>query len=156
MDVSVYRLSEPLAVPDYKPYGRSARAMTLPAGTYWIPMAQQQKHWIQGMLGEDTYVAFPYFYDISGWSNPLLFNVRGGRSGALLSPPAELVAQQAEPGAPVPEGDVPRIAVLRTSGSRRLSRPDGSRTSSSRCGTFHTRASRPARSRPARSRTTTC
>ena len=117
MDVSVYRLSEPLAVPDYKPYGRSPRAMTLPAGTYWIPMAQQQKHWIQGMLGEDTYVAFPYFYDISGWSNPLLFNVRGGRSGALLSPPAELVAEQAEPGAPVPDGDVPRIAVLRTSGS---------------------------------------
>ena len=104
MDVSVYRLSEPLAVPDFKPYGRSARAMTLPAGTYWIPMAQQQKHWIQGMLGEDTYVAFPYFYDISGWSNPLLFNVRGGRSGALLSPPAEVVAPQAEPGAPVPDG----------------------------------------------------
>jgi hypothetical protein len=117
MDVSVYRLSEPLAVPDFKPYGRSARAVTLPAGTYWIPMAQQQKHWIQGMLNEDTYVAFPYFYDISGWSNPLLFNVRGGRSGTLLSPTAELVAPQAEPGAPVPEGDVPRIAVLRTSGS---------------------------------------
>jgi hypothetical protein len=117
MDVSVYRLSEPLAVPDFKPYGRSARSMTLPAGTYWIPMSQQQKHWIQGMLGEDTYVAFPYFYDISGWSNPLLFNVRGGRSGALLSPAAEVVAPQAEPGAPVPEGDVPRIAVLRTSGS---------------------------------------
>jgi hypothetical protein len=69
------------------------------------------------MLGEDTYVAFPYFYDISGWSNPLLFNVRGGRSGALLSPGAEVVAPQAEPGGPVPEGDVPRIAVLRTSSS---------------------------------------
>ena len=117
MDVSVYRLSQPLAVPDFKPYGRSARAVTLPAGTYWIPMAQQQKHWIQGMLGEDTYVAFPYFYDISGWSNPLLFNVRGGRSGAMMSPAAQVVAPQAEPGGPVPEGDVPRIAVLRTSSS---------------------------------------
>ena len=117
MDVSVYRLSAPLTVPDYKPYGRSARAMTLPAGTYWIPMAQQQKHWIQGMLHEDSYVAFPYFYDISGWSNPLLFNVPGGRSGVPLSPSAELVAPQAEPAAPVPDGEVPRIAVLRTSGS---------------------------------------
>jgi Zinc carboxypeptidase len=117
MEVSVYRLTEPLAVPDYKPYGRSARPVTLPAGTYWIPMAQQQKHWVQGMLNEDTYVAFPYFYDISGWSNPLLFNVRGGRSGAVLSPPAEAVAPQAEPGPPTPSGEVPRIAVLRTSGS---------------------------------------
>ena len=117
MDVSVYRLSEPLTVPDFKPYGRSSRAVTLPEGTYWIPMAQQQKHWIQGMLNEDTYVAFPYFYDISGWSNPLLFNVRGGRSGAVLSPSAEPVAPQAEPGPPALPGDVPRIAVLRTSGS---------------------------------------
>jgi hypothetical protein len=117
MDVLVYRLTDPLAVSDYKPYGRSKRAVTLPAGTYWIPMAQQQKHWIQGMLNEDTYVAFPYFYDISGWSNPLLFNVAGGRSGTVLSPTAELVAPQAEPGPPVPPTDVPRIAVLRTSGS---------------------------------------
>jgi hypothetical protein len=117
MDVSVYRLSAPLTVPDFRPYGRSARSMTLPAGTYWIPMAQQQKHWIQGMLGENTYVAFPYFYDISGWSNPLLFNVRGGRSGAMLSPTADIVAPQAEPAAPVPDGDVPSIAVLQTSGS---------------------------------------
>jgi hypothetical protein len=117
MDVAVYRLTEPLAVPDFKPYGRSRRAETLPAGTYWIPMAQQQKHWIQGMLNEDTYVAFPYFYDISGWSNPLLFNVRGGHSGAELSPTAELVAPQGEPAPPVLPGDVPRIAVFRTSGS---------------------------------------
>jgi hypothetical protein len=117
MDVSVYRLSAPLSVPDFRPYGRSPRAMTLPAGTYWIPMSQQQKHWIQGMLGENTYVAFPYFYDISGWSNPLLFNVPGGRSGALLSPSAAIVAPQAEPAPPVPDGDVPSIAVLQTSGS---------------------------------------
>ena len=72
MDVQVYRLTAPLTVPDFKPYGRPARATVLPAGTYWIPMAQMQKHWIQAMLNENTYVPFPYFYDVSGWSNPLL------------------------------------------------------------------------------------
>jgi hypothetical protein len=117
MDVSVYRLTAPLAVPDFRPYGRSPRATTLPAGTYWIPLAQQQKHWIQGMLNEDTYVAFPYFYDISGWSNPLLLNVPGGRSGEILAPSATLVSPQAEPAPPALPADVPRIAVFRTSGS---------------------------------------
>jgi hypothetical protein len=116
MDVSVYQLTAPLAVPDFRPYGRSPRATTLPAGTYWIPMAQQQKHWIQGMLNEDTYVAFPYFYDISGWSNPLLLNVPGGRSGQTLTPSAALVSPQAEPAPPTLPADVPRIAVFRTSG----------------------------------------
>ena len=41
-------------------------------------MAQAQKHWVQAMLNEDTYTPFPYFYDVTGWSNPLLFNLRGG------------------------------------------------------------------------------
>jgi hypothetical protein len=38
MDVLVYQLTAPLAVPDFRPYGRSPRATTLPAGTYWIPL----------------------------------------------------------------------------------------------------------------------
>jgi hypothetical protein len=74
MHVQVYRLNEPLAVPDYTPYGRAPRATTLPPGTYWIPMAQAQKHWVQAMLNETTYVPFPYFYDVTAWSQPLLFN----------------------------------------------------------------------------------
>ena len=49
-------------------------------------MAQAQKHWVQAMLNEDTYTPFPYFYDVTGWSNPLLFNVAGGYSGAALRP----------------------------------------------------------------------
>ncbi len=42
---------------------------------YWIPMDQPQKHWIQALMGEDPYVPFPYFYDVSSWSNPLLMGV---------------------------------------------------------------------------------
>ena len=125
MDVEVYRLTAPLAVPDFTPYGRAAAATTLPAGTYWVPMRQAQKHWIQALLNEDTYVPFPYFYDVSGWSNPLLFNVAGGRSGALLAPAAELAAPLAEPPAPSLPADPPAVAVFRPSSSTTARESDG-------------------------------
>ena len=38
------------------------------------------------MLGEDSYVPFPYFYDVTAWSGPLLNNIDGGRSGVVLHP----------------------------------------------------------------------
>lgn len=110
--VAVNRLTAPLSVPDFKEYGRPMGAAVLPAGTYWIPMAQQQKHWIQAMLGEDTYVPFPYFYDVSGWNNVLLFNLNGGRSGAVLNPAASrapLLPEPADP--PLPPG-APAVAVF--------------------------------------------
>ena len=85
MDVAVRRLTAPLHVRDFHAYGtRGSRPTTLPRGTYWITMAQAQKHWIQAMMGEDSYVPFPYFYDVTAWSSPLLFNVAGGRSGATV------------------------------------------------------------------------
>jgi len=115
MDVEVHRLTAPLAVPDFRAYGRPAAATVLPAGTYWIPMAQRQKHWIQSMLNEDTYVPFPYFYDVSGWSNPLLFNLDGGRSGALLAPGAEPVPPLPEPPAQALPSPVPSVALYQMS-----------------------------------------
>ncbi len=117
MDVEVFQLTAPLSVPDFTPYARPASSTVLPAGTYWIPMQQGQKHWIQSMLNEDTYVPFPYFYDVSGWSNPLLFNVAGGRSGALLAPQAEPVPLLAEPTPSALPADLPTVAVFRPSGS---------------------------------------
>jgi len=97
MDVSVYRLNAPLSVPGFHPYGDPASTQTLPAGTYWIPMAQGQKHWIQAMLNEDTYIPFNVTYDVTAWSNPLLMNLRGGWTGSQLSPNASLVSAQAAP-----------------------------------------------------------
>jgi hypothetical protein len=117
MDVKVYRLKEPLAVPDFKAYGRPPAPARLPAGTYWVPMAQAQKHWVQAMLNEDTYTPFPYFYDVTGWSNPLLFNLRGGNSGAVLHPAAARVAPQANPGRPRPPAHPPSVAVFLDEGS---------------------------------------
>lgn len=114
MDVDVYRLVRPLTVPDYTPYGRPTSSTTLPVGSLWIPMAQGQKHWIQAMLHEDTYVPFPYFYDVTAWSAPLLENVAGGRSGEDLKPQAVKLSAQAEPGTDV-TGTAPRLAVWQIS-----------------------------------------
>lgn len=91
MDIDVYQLKRSLRVPDFTPYGRSTRAVTLPRGTIWVPMAQGQKHWIQAMLNEDTYVPFPYFYDVTAFSGPLLNNLPGGYSGSALRPQAHQV-----------------------------------------------------------------
>jgi hypothetical protein len=112
MDVDVYRLQKPLTVPDYKAYGRAPRAARLPAGTYWVPMAQAQKHWVQAMLNEDTYTPFPYFYDVTGWSNPLLFNLRGGSSGAVLDPAATRVRPLRDPGGPRPPAEPPAVGLF--------------------------------------------
>jgi hypothetical protein len=96
MDVRVYRLTADLTVPDYRPYARPPRRETLRAGTYWIPMAQPQKHWIQMLLNEDTYLPTLFTFGLSGWSNPLLMNLAGGYSGERLHPKADLLP-------PVPE-----------------------------------------------------
>ena len=111
MDVEVRRLTAPLQVGDYTPYGRAARAATLPAGTYWVPMAQRQKHWVQAMLHENTYTPVGYAYDIVGWSNPLLMNVAGGYSGALLAPRSERVSLLPDPGAGAAPADQPEVAL---------------------------------------------
>jgi hypothetical protein len=123
MGVTVSRLTRPLAVPDFKPYGRPAAPATLPAGTYWISMAQGQKHWIQAMLNEDSYTPFPYFFDVTAWSMPLLENVSGGSSGARLEPRAATVPPLGPNPAPVAPR-VPKLGVLQlspTSGTARES-----------------------------------
>lgn len=97
MNVKVRRLTAPLKVKDFRPYGDKARSVTLPEDTYWVTMAQPQKHWIQAMLGEDSYVPFPYFYDVTAWSGPMLFNLPAGRSGLKLSPKSKPAKVAPEP-----------------------------------------------------------
>jgi hypothetical protein len=110
--VIVDRLSHRTLVPDYRPYGDAPRRRTLPAGTYWISLAQAQKHWVQATLNEDTYVPFPYFYDVSGWSLPLLAGIQGGSTGRHLHAPVVRVPKLRKPIAPRPHHALPRIAVL--------------------------------------------
>ena len=115
MDVQVYQLTAALSLPDFKRYGEPAAPVTLPAGTYWVPMAQGQKHWIQAMLGEDPYISVTSTYDTTAWSNPLLLNLDGGRSGAPVTPSATLVPPVTTiPPLPSP-GPLPRVAVFQLS-----------------------------------------
>ncbi|MBM0279517.1 M14 family zinc carboxypeptidase, partial [Micromonospora tarensis] len=96
MDVEVYEVRKPTRVPSARVFGgRSATNVTVPEGAYWIPMDQPQKHWIQAILGEDPYVPFPYFYDVSSWSNPLLMGISAIYTGDDVRPRAELVRKVA-------------------------------------------------------------
>ncbi|UJA20353.1 carboxypeptidase [Thermoleophilia bacterium SCSIO 60948] len=90
-DVEVRRLTAPVQVPGLRRYGRGPRTTRLPAGTYWVPMNQVQKRWVQAILGQDSYVPFPYFYDVTAWSNPLLMNLDAWFTGARVDPEAEPV-----------------------------------------------------------------
>ncbi len=92
MDVEVYELKAPVTIPNARIFGgRSAQNYTVPAGGYWIPLEQPQKHWIQALIGEDPYVPFPYFYDVSSWSNPLLMGIETVYTGDKLTPNVELL-----------------------------------------------------------------
>jgi hypothetical protein len=115
MDVDVYRLRQGIEVPDFTPYGRATRDVWMPPGTWYVPMAQMQKHWVQAMLHEDTYTPFPYFYDVTAWSQPLLFNVHGGYSGQALDVRASRVGELDQPASDPPPADVPRIALFQLS-----------------------------------------
>jgi hypothetical protein len=107
MDVEVYRLRAPVRLANARLFGgRSASGLRVPAGAYWIPMDQTQKHWIQATLGEDPFVPFPYFYDVSSWSNPLLMGVPTVYTGDRVRPWAERVRG--------PEGGVERRRARRT------------------------------------------
>ncbi len=111
--VEVDRLAQPVTVPDFKPYGETRREVTLPAGTWHVTMAQAQKHWIQAMLGEDSYVPFPYFYDVTAWSLPELGDLSGGRSGRdldLTTVPAAPVGDLDPPDVP---GDGPEVGLFK-------------------------------------------
>jgi hypothetical protein len=120
MDVEVYRLTDDLPVPDFRAFGRPAEPVTLPVGTYWIPMAQARKHWVQSMLNEDTYIPHDVTYDVTGWSNPLLMNVPGGFSASDLEPAGELAAPQDEPSWPLEVSDPPSVALFDGPGNTAL------------------------------------
>ena len=115
MGVHVRRLSAPLEVPDFRPYGRLPQAATLPAGTYWVSMEQPQKHWIQVMLNESTYMYTLTTYGISGWSGPLLNNLDGGSSGEKLKPTASPVGPVASPPPPVLPSPLPKVGMFQIS-----------------------------------------
>lgn len=120
MDVRVYRLTARLRVPGFRAYGSdSATTVTLPRGTYWIPMAQGQKHWIQSMLHDETWIPTDVTYDVSAWSNPQLLNLRGGWTGAMLQPSARLVPPLGPTPSPALPTEIPSIGLFENARSTR-------------------------------------
>jgi hypothetical protein len=97
MDVDVYRLTQAQRIDHFTPYGGKTHTESMPIGSYWIPMAQGQKHWIQAMLNSETYIPYRVTYDVTAWSNPLLMNLKGGYTGDVLTPHATLLPLQPEP-----------------------------------------------------------
>jgi hypothetical protein len=97
-NVEVYQLTADIQVNDLRHYGFPAAPGTVKRGSFWIPMNQPRKHWIQAVLHEDNYVPFPYFYDTTGWSNPQLLNLDATFSGDVLTSVPALRLSQAPRG----------------------------------------------------------
>ena len=139
MDVEVYQLCRLRSrSTTFHAYGEAGTARTLPAGTYWVPMAQGQKHWVQAMLHEETYIPYQVTYDVTSWSNPLLMNLQGGWTGDVLTP-------RAVPVGPTPARRGTTMPTCRALGSLRSrtppaasSRPARPATSSRTCGDCRT------------------
>ena len=93
-DVEVYRMTKQRKLDNaYVMGGDTASNLNVPKGSYWIPMAQPQKHWIQAIMGEDGYAPFAYFYDVSAWSNPLLMGINTVFTGDDVKPASGARAQ---------------------------------------------------------------
>ncbi|HEU4658165.1 MAG TPA: M14 family zinc carboxypeptidase, partial [Capillimicrobium sp.] len=108
--VRVGRLRADTTLRRFRPYGSSGpQPARLPAGTWVVPMAQTQKHWIEALLGQDAYVPFPYFYDVSSWSNPLLMGLEGGWSERPV-PPDAIDLRDPATTPPAPAADAPAYA----------------------------------------------
>ncbi len=83
--VQVFTLDTPVAVNGYHEFGnttaggtpQSVNGQTLPAGTFYIPMDQGMKHWIQAVLGENPFIPYDYYYDVVTWSYPLQRGLSG-------------------------------------------------------------------------------
>jgi len=104
--VDVRRLARPARVAALHAFGGSGTAAaTLPAGTFYIPFAQTQKHWIEALLDEESFVPFPYFYDVTSWSNPLLMGLEGGALHSRL--PADAKLERVRPGAAAARPAIP-------------------------------------------------
>ena len=90
-------------------------------------MGQGQKHWVQAMLNEDTYVPFPYFYDVTAFSGPLLANLHRRVLGSAVGSSAAAATSCGVSGVPPSvscggSGGAPRVGLWQISETRTLRR----------------------------------
>lgn len=95
--VKVYKLNSDQTLNGVKAYGKDAGTSTLPAGTYYIPLAQGMKHWIQAVLGENPFIPYPFYYDVVTWS----YGMQRGLAGSgFLTDKNSVPTDMTELGAP--------------------------------------------------------
>ena len=125
MDVEVRRLTRAAdACPTTAPTAARRRRRRCRRGTYWIPMAQRQKHWVQAMLNESTYTPVGYAYDIVGWSSRCCSTSRAAPRARCCRRGPTVAGAQAEPGAAGAAGQAARRS--RCTRCRRSSRAGSS------------------------------
>jgi hypothetical protein len=90
------------APPVASPSPALTEAMTLPAGTLYVPLNQGNKHWIQAVLGENPYLPFPYFYDQVTWSYSMLRGFSGNGFLTHQLPAGTSLSLVADPSATTP------------------------------------------------------
>ncbi len=110
-DVEVHVLRRTIRVARLRPFGaRAFVPATLGRGTIVVLTAQPLKRWVHILLADDPFAALPYFYDVSGWSNPALMGLAGG---AIGSPVAALLKRPRRTPAQIRARRRPRLATLR-------------------------------------------
>lgn len=83
--VRVYETRKATKTTALRPVGGSAfGSAALPARSVVVPAGQPMKRLIHMLLEDDPHAAAPYFYDVSGWSNPALMGLSGGALGQPL------------------------------------------------------------------------
>jgi hypothetical protein len=124
--VRVYRLDRAVTVTGAHQFGDldinaaagqdpvRSRALTLPAGTLYIPLAQGTKHWIQAVLGENPYLPFNYNYDVVTWSYSLLRGFAGDGFLTRQPPPGTRMSRIGDPDLGSAPGTAQPVYAFRT------------------------------------------
>lgn len=125
--VNVYKLNSAVTVPGVHQFGNfdisavqgqgspdRTATVTLPAGTLYIPLSQDTKHWIQAVLGENPYLPFNYFYDEVTWSYSLLRGFAGDGFLTQQLPGTASMTQIGDPGAGTAPGTSQPVYAFNT------------------------------------------
>lgn len=85
--VQVHQVTRKVSVSKLRDFGGSGFTESeLAVGTIVVTAAQPMKHWVHIILADDPHASVNYFYDVSGWSNPLMMALEGGAIGSDIAP----------------------------------------------------------------------
>lgn len=84
-DIEVHETTRAVKLSRLRPVGeRDFGSYRLPRGSIVVTAAQPLKRFVHALLEDDPQAAVDAYYDVSGWSNPALMNLKGGAIGEPL------------------------------------------------------------------------